>query len=854
IDLDGAGLAPLECDDHNACTDEHFDPDTGTCARTDHDGACDDGSACTQNDRCFLGACVGDAIVCADTQPCTRDTCDPNTGCAFIPDDTLCADDDPCSLDRCDPSAGCTHAPAPDGTPCGAFAACVSVDLCIAHICTPVAIPDNTPCSDDDVCTIDDHCVGGACAGTATHAPPAVIAQSHRLVAPATSAFIGDTLFMSDDTVKVIPVGGSGIPFPTSSIDLIAGRSQLFASGQHLVGVGNNDRTDQHLRIVDPFATPPTLLADVDMGHLLTTDRPATIASDGGTVYACRGDNNGGLVAVSLTSPFTLATLTTSACPPLSSFATRAMHGDLALDIAPASLTMHVHALVALSVVDEANVTLPEAFGAIWLGSDRAVLSLDNDGTLLGVDFSDLAHPHTALVDEAVVGCSFPVAMIERALYCEDSATIRRVDFSDVDDPVPDSEWQADNIGGAGFDNDATRLVNGQGFGTAVTLVSLFGAGAATPIGARGGIAHVAVDDDNRVLGASDDAVILFPPVDNDVTVLAAEGIRGSLVPMIGIASVGGAVPALLELPVQNDVTNGGTSYGGVHASIVGDGADVVAPLDTNAALSDVIVAADGTAVFAAASPTVLFPGVVVDQYFAAAADGCTGLALVAAETFNPPGVTGVLPLAVTLSSCNPALPSGGLVPLGTVGLDVIQDAGALSAAKIVIHHDTVATVFLDDRVSLVDFTDPTAPLVLASGAVPGSSSALFRDAGFDSAAQSWLVALTEPDGTATITQLAADTAAPIASWQVSAGAPGNIIRQRVLAVLFPRAYLSAWDPAGPPEAGHGVAIYDLTTSPPSLEETLPLASEPVDLVPENDTLAVARVDGISLISPPCGP
>jgi hypothetical protein len=44
---------------------------------------CDDGNACTDNDKCGAGICAGVAKVCNDADPCTFDTCNPTAGCLF---------------------------------------------------------------------------------------------------------------------------------------------------------------------------------------------------------------------------------------------------------------------------------------------------------------------------------------------------------------------------------------------------------------------------------------------------------------------------------------------------------------------------------------------------------------------------------------------------------------------------------------------------------------------------------------------------------------------------------------------------------------------------------------------------
>jgi len=83
------------------------------------DAECDDGNACT-TDTCDRGACVHPPIVCDDGNVCNgAETCDPALGClAGTP--LVCADSDPCTVDACDPVSGCrsTELPGLDYVSC----------------------------------------------------------------------------------------------------------------------------------------------------------------------------------------------------------------------------------------------------------------------------------------------------------------------------------------------------------------------------------------------------------------------------------------------------------------------------------------------------------------------------------------------------------------------------------------------------------------------------------------------------------------------------------------------------------------------------------------------------------------
>jgi|GEM_PF-2559423 len=135
--------------------------DDGTCVATpaNEGDDCEDGNLCTSGETCASGVCVASAAVqCADTNPCTDDTCDPAVGCVFKNNFAGCDDADPCtSGDFC--SGGVCNAGGPacdDGNPC-------TTDTCQSDgTCENVA-DDALPCSDGSDCTGGDSCSGGAC-------------------------------------------------------------------------------------------------------------------------------------------------------------------------------------------------------------------------------------------------------------------------------------------------------------------------------------------------------------------------------------------------------------------------------------------------------------------------------------------------------------------------------------------------------------------------------------------------------------------------------------------------------------------------------------------------------------------
>ncbi len=160
-----------QCDVDGECWDNLDGPDDAPCTRciisvsrtalSLYDGdACDDGSACTSEDVCAAGTCVGRLKDCTDGSPCTTDSCAPATGsCTSAPATgagIVCDDGDICTVsDVCKAGACVGGAPAcSDGNPCTA-------DACTAGTCSHG--PTAGSCEDGDLCTGGDFCGAGLC-------------------------------------------------------------------------------------------------------------------------------------------------------------------------------------------------------------------------------------------------------------------------------------------------------------------------------------------------------------------------------------------------------------------------------------------------------------------------------------------------------------------------------------------------------------------------------------------------------------------------------------------------------------------------------------------------------------------
>ncbi|MSP92428.1 MAG: formylglycine-generating enzyme family protein [Myxococcales bacterium] len=154
--------SPLACDDGNACTLNTCAAKQGCSATPTTDTACIDGNACTEGDACKAGKCVaGPAKACVAGTACEVALCEPFTGLCGLAaalDGKTCDDGNACSLqDSC--AAGlCVgkQNPCDDKNPC-------TYDGCEADgKCKHTA--QTGPCdADQDLCTEGDHCKDSAC-------------------------------------------------------------------------------------------------------------------------------------------------------------------------------------------------------------------------------------------------------------------------------------------------------------------------------------------------------------------------------------------------------------------------------------------------------------------------------------------------------------------------------------------------------------------------------------------------------------------------------------------------------------------------------------------------------------------
>ncbi len=158
---------PKDCSDGDGCTSDSCDKKTAACghAKMKPGASCSDGSLCTYKDVCSAeGNCIGVAIPCNDGLGCTKDGCIAKTGdCTFTPiaPGQPCDDGDLCTIgDKCNVAGTCVV---------GLPKLCTDSNACTKDTCDlqtgKCAFPTFTgPCDDKDSCTQGERCTNGKCA------------------------------------------------------------------------------------------------------------------------------------------------------------------------------------------------------------------------------------------------------------------------------------------------------------------------------------------------------------------------------------------------------------------------------------------------------------------------------------------------------------------------------------------------------------------------------------------------------------------------------------------------------------------------------------------------------------------
>jgi len=134
----------------------------GECRAVPQAATCDDGDACTHDDRCTDQGCVGTATDCDDGLACTDDVCGGDGGCTHVPTNARCDDGD-CTVATCSPdepsadARGCVQTTVGEGEACTDDGVACTDDVCTAGTCLHVPL--------------DTRCPGAASCGSVTCAP-----------------------------------------------------------------------------------------------------------------------------------------------------------------------------------------------------------------------------------------------------------------------------------------------------------------------------------------------------------------------------------------------------------------------------------------------------------------------------------------------------------------------------------------------------------------------------------------------------------------------------------------------------------------------------------------------------------
>ena len=152
------------CDDLNPCTTDSCDPNTGNCIHVnDNTRICDDGNVCTGVDKCQDGMCTGfNPVSCEDGNPCTTNVCDATVGClTSFANGVACEDGNACTVnDSCNQGVCVSGGPnqCDDNNEC-------TTDSCVAGVgCQNTAKDNGFQCTKSGLaqCQVA-QCLNGSC-------------------------------------------------------------------------------------------------------------------------------------------------------------------------------------------------------------------------------------------------------------------------------------------------------------------------------------------------------------------------------------------------------------------------------------------------------------------------------------------------------------------------------------------------------------------------------------------------------------------------------------------------------------------------------------------------------------------
>lgn len=845
-------LAAPDCNDNNDCTSDAFD-DEGRCLHADVTGPCDDHNACTRNEQCLDGTCLGEGIVCEDTVDCTADRCEPDVGCVFAPDNSACSDDDVCSLNVCAPTdiladaRGCTFPPAPDGTPCGAFTPCTSIDLCIAHTCLPISIPDDTPCNDGNVCTANDACGEGVCTGTFNPLPPEVLFST--TIATDTAVFPGwdptfvvlgsgtaeASLVLADRLLMHTPLSADEATWTTGS-----GRAVSLPDAIAEVGDGSLVVVGNSLRAVGTElpATLSVVHAELllVMRQFVLEDRAFRLLGvDDGVAYGCVGVD-------AITSANDLLAVPLDGSPQQrfndDPVCARFVVGGHGLAISHET-SRDPARIFRLSLAGSTEVAQFSALGGYLefglVGARRAVVSSvsSQPGSVIFIDLDDPEQPVIGARRD-LLAKSRPIALLdnESAVLLNGGdysrqAVLQKLIINDVTATAPDVSFHTTT-------SNTLQAIDA----VAVTR----GANGLIAVGRTGSQFELPTAAFDGLVKTSSNAAPFLAYGTGGFAVLAPEAIDQPT-PLRPIAvAVGGAAligqqhltpsweyPTRREPPFDALTLRSGAFFF-FSSSLAGPGR-----IDVTESLL--------------VSPEALRL-VGIDHVEAPAVDGCSGIGLFQGR-------------AVVLDACLNA-PTPTLTVLGTTDTALVDPGPNFQISTDVNDAEQFASIMVEGRAVLLDISDGSAPQMQAVFDDPDLTGLRFHS-GVSGGA--WVLLLTPTDNAPLLLVLDVTVpGAPVVRLRqrlsgqpyVGGGGASTSVDHRLLSVQWPRAVLSTWQQDDTVDVsfqrGHGIASVDLAAEPPAIEWELPLPSAAMAAAVVDDRLVVARIDGISVISPPCLP
>ncbi|MBM4353567.1 MAG: hypothetical protein FJ109_07175 [Deltaproteobacteria bacterium] len=145
---------PVFCDDGNLCTTDSCLPDKG-CVFVPNENVCDDGNGCTKNDRCSAAICGGE-----ETGDCA---CDNDDDCVPFEDGNQCNGKVKCVFGTCKaPQSSVKVCADAEDNPCQKSVCAPDTGTCVK-----IVRENGRPCDDGNACTVADLCFGGTCVGSA---------------------------------------------------------------------------------------------------------------------------------------------------------------------------------------------------------------------------------------------------------------------------------------------------------------------------------------------------------------------------------------------------------------------------------------------------------------------------------------------------------------------------------------------------------------------------------------------------------------------------------------------------------------------------------------------------------------